>query len=737
MLAFFFQRWEIPLPWGGMAGNPHPGHRWVEATTVLGLATAGSLMGGWWWNAAGKASRLAGAAGGWAILALAAAGLGGWVGRELYCFGLGLWLAGGLGATLWQWRRRQGAMRMFFFLRKPWNAGFFAVWALVLAGADALMLRDSPGGWLAGADFIFGRLLNHIFITAAVWFLLAWHDRWLPAAARWTGWAVVMVVPLVVVVDAMLWLMWGKSLHMLFGELEVGGRFEMERALRAGGVQFTAGTAGIALAAVLGAAGVFFLCRALSRRLGCTASPWSFCIIGGTAWLLYQADQAAGIALKSRAWRWWEMKVCSIRMTPVWPEPGMASFAVALADPQPAVPPPPPAQAPRPDVFIIVVETLRGDALRPAAAPFLCRWRDEECMRLGETFAASNATHLSWFSMFSGRFPIHWESGRQAGRLAFLPAALKSAGCRIEARLAADYHYMDMVRTSFGDPHEIDVLENLDEGSRERVFQTPERETRLLDRVRHSVAERPAGGSMHIIALDSPHYPYKWAAKFDPPLKEYEENPMFPLRPSGEEVRLIVNRYWNSVAWIDHLIGGFAGWLKEQGRYDSALIIVTGDHGEEFKEQGSWFHCSALNPQQTRVPLLIKLPSSMGRGPAAAEASHLDIAPTVLDVLGFDPAGWAGLPGISLLRPEKRTIALGTHYAGKTGEAMLFIRDGWQASFGWRNYWEPQAPDVIWLERIQSPAGPLDDLAPAKCLPLLREKFPDAFGRVLESAAAR
>jgi hypothetical protein len=388
-------------------------------------------------------------------------------------------------------------------------------------------------------------------------------------------------------------------------------------------------------------------------------------------------------------------------------------------------------------VFFIVVETLRSDALRPESAPFLCRWRDDECMRLGETFAASNATHLSWFSMFSGRFPIHWERGRQAGRLAFLPAAIKSAGYHIEARLAADYHYMDMVRTCFGEPHELAVLENLDEGSRERIFPTPERETRLLDRVKRSVAERPAGGSMHIIALDSPHYPYKWAAKFDPPLGDYEENPLFPLRPSADEVRLIVNRYWNSVAWIDHLIGGFADWLKQQGRYDSALIIVTGDHGEEFKEQGSWFHCSALNPQQTRVPILIKLPSGMGRGPAAEAASHLDIPPTVLDVLGFDPAGWAGLPGISLLRPEKRTIALGTHYAGKTGEAMLLVRDGWQASFGWRNYWEPRAPDVIWLERIQSPGGPLNDLAPARCLPLLREKFPDAFGRVLEKAAAR
>jgi arylsulfatase A-like enzyme len=76
-------------------------------------------------------------------------------------------------------------------------------------------------------------------------------------------------------------------------------------------------------------------------------------------------------------------------------------------------------------------------------------------------------------------------------------------------------------------------------------------------------------------------------------------------------------------------------WLKAQGLYDDALIILTGDHGEEFQEHGGWWHGQTLYQEQVAVPLIVKYPSSAGAGSVNGDlVQSLDIAPTVLDVAG-------------------------------------------------------------------------------------------------------
>jgi arylsulfatase A-like enzyme len=133
------------------------------------------------------------------------------------------------------------------------------------------------------------------------------------------------------------------------------------------------------------------------------------------------------------------------------------------------------------------------------------------------------------------------------------------------------------------------------------------------------------------------------------------------------------------------------------------------------------------------VPILIKWPKEMGRGPALKDASHLDIVPTVLDVAGFPETAWQGMPGRSLYRKKEATSILNTCYAGQNGETMLWRRDGWEAAFSWSKTWELRPPDRMWLERIQGPNGPVDCKDPAAYEAELRRIFPDAFSRVFNS----
>jgi arylsulfatase A-like enzyme len=200
-------------------------------------------------------------------------------------------------------------------------------------------------------------------------------------------------------------------------------------------------------------------------------------------------------------------------------------------------------------------------------------------------------------------------------------------------------------------------------------------------------------------------------------------------------VQRVVNRYWNSVAWVDHQVKEFCDFLKAQGRYNESIIIVTGDHGEEFQEQGSWFHCSSLRPAQTGVPILIKWPASMGRGPTRKDVNHIDVMPTLMHALGMPQDSILGLAGRNLLKEEgEKTSISTTAFAGKSGETMVLRRSGYEAVFFWEHYWESQVPGEIVLEYILGPDGKKIKLKNSKAYAEeLRRRFPDAFDRLFKT----
>ncbi len=66
---------------------------------------------------------------------------------------------------------------------------------------------------------------------------------------------------------------------------------------------------------------------------------------------------------------------------------------------------------------------------------------------------------------------------------------------------------------------------------------------------------------------------------------------------------------------------------------ENTIVIVTGDHGEEFMENGYWGHNSTFSEQQTRVPLVIHYPNAIPEQHDRL-SSHLDIPATVMHLLG-------------------------------------------------------------------------------------------------------
>jgi choline-sulfatase len=119
----------------------------------------------------------------------------------------------------------------------------------------------------------------------------------------------------------------------------------------------------------------------------------------------------------------------------------------------------------------------------------------------------------------------------------------------------------------------------------------------------------------------------------------------------------LIALYDGEIRDFDHHLRLLIKALKSRHLYESSLIVLTADHGEEFYDHGAWLHAHSLFRELIQVPLIIKLPRNEHAGlKIAGQCSSVDILPTVFDLAGLPI--WKGVQGSSLatiIRSEQST----------------------------------------------------------------------------------
>lgn len=83
---------------------------------------------------------------------------------------------------------------------------------------------------------------------------------------------------------------------------------------------------------------------------------------------------------------------------------------------------------------------------------------------------------------------------------------------------------------------------------------------------------------------------------------------------------------------MDENIGRLLDKLELEGLYQDSLIILTSDHGEEFWEHGGLDHGHTLYNELLRVPLIVKLPSSVRGVKIDKPVSTESLMATIADI---------------------------------------------------------------------------------------------------------
>jgi len=113
-------------------------------------------------------------------------------------------------------------------------------------------------------------------------------------------------------------------------------------------------------------------------------------------------------------------------------------------------------------------------------------------------------------------------------------------------------------------------------------------------------------------------------------------------RFSEADKRYVRATYAEGIRYVDYEMGELFAFLREEGLYDDALIVIWSDHGEGLYDHEVAHHGEVYS-HTIRVPLIIKLPGGVAAGRRiATPVSAVDLAPTILSLAGAPAEGMDG-----------------------------------------------------------------------------------------------
>jgi len=124
---------------------------------------------------------------------------------------------------------------------------------------------------------------------------------------------------------------------------------------------------------------------------------------------------------------------------------------------------------------------------------------------------------------------------------------------------------------------------------------------------------------------------FAWGHYMDPHdvYNRHEEAPNF-----GNKAR---DKYDQEVFYTDLWVKKLLDFVDQQAFAKDTYLVISADHGEAFGEHGMYKHAFELWEVLTRVPLMVCGPGIKAQR-ITERRSHIDVVPTILDLLGQKPA---------------------------------------------------------------------------------------------------
>jgi len=302
------------------------------------------------------------------------------------------------------------------------------------------------------------------------------------------------------------------------------------------------------------------------------------------------------------------------------------------------------------NIVWVALDGWRSDTFSRENTPNLWEFGERSQVFL-EHLSGGNATRFGIFSMFYGLYGSYWHHFLSERRGPVLIDRLLELGYRCQVFSSTPLTFPEFRSTAFVriPPDSIqDSLPGADAAARDAA---------MVESFERFLESRPAGKPFFaFLFTDSTHAGYYFPPEFAR-YRPYPETLEYLRLGSRTNPKEPFNRYRNAVLYSDYLIGRMLESLESRGLLRDTVVLVTGDHGEEFQEHGLWGHNGNFSREQIQVPLVLYIP---GRRAAryGYRTSQLDLVPTFLEMLGVENPASDYSQGRSLFDPSQRPYAV-------------------------------------------------------------------------------
>jgi arylsulfatase A-like enzyme len=410
-----------------------------------------------------------------------------------------------------------------------------------------------------------------------------------------------------------------------------------------------------------------------------------------------------------------------------------------------------------PSVIVVMVDALRADYLgtygfKGGVSPNLDRLAAESVV-FENAFSQAPWTKPSVATLFTSLYPLAHGLTDQAeqspgGKSALRTGVLTAQAVTMaEVFRAADYRTAAFVGNSW-----LDAAFGFDQGF--ETYETPRNTRALLDKATAWLDSIPSGTPfflyLHLMDVHTPYFAQEKDYRVlrsspslgpDRRLTEAEKRELAAhLRRTQWDTpddREWLNgwkaKYAGGVRTVDRNLALFLEYLRQADILDASLLVLTADHGEEFREHDFWEHGAGLCEHQLHVPLWIRRPGVEGAGRRVTEVvSLVDLMPTLLSLASLPaPSSLQGSDFSTLLVGEDPAYGGGVSFAtALQGDPGLHsVRDS-----RYRLLWEGDT-DMLQLFDVDSDPDEEHDIAPRN--PELAEALRRRLVAHIESVSAQ
>ena len=297
------------------------------------------------------------------------------------------------------------------------------------------------------------------------------------------------------------------------------------------------------------------------------------------------------------------------------------------------------------NIVWLVAESWRADTLTPEIMPSTAKFA-EKCIRFHNHYSSGNGTRMALFGMFYGLYGSYWKAALAEQTPPVIMQVLKQQNYQFDMYTSAKFTYPEFDRTIFSNIsgehlHQSDgrggfVNDRLNIG-------------RMLSFIRNRDRTRPF---MTFMFYESPHAPYTFPEECVI-RRNYLRTFNYSTVDISANIAKIKDRYINAVHHLDSQQARVFDFLEQEKLLDSTIVIVTGDHGEEFLEKGHWGHNKGFHQEEITPPLLLYVPGEAARD-VSGMTSHLDLPATIGALIGISSPAEDYSLGFNLLKTPGR-----------------------------------------------------------------------------------